>query len=62
MAQDYISGAIDKREFTRQFNKFIKESLNLPKEQQFLGTNVLDKLDAIKNDNALLTSITSDLR
>jgi hypothetical protein len=62
MAQDYISWAIDKREFTKQFNKFIKESLNLPKKQQFLGTNVLDKLDAIKNDNTLLTSITSDLR
>jgi hypothetical protein len=33
----------------------------LPKEQQFVATNVLEKLDAIKNDNMLLNSITTDL-
>jgi len=35
--------------------------LKLPEEHQFLATNILDKLDAIKNDNNLLKSITSDL-
>jgi hypothetical protein len=34
----------------------------LPKEQQFVATNILEKLDAIKNDNELLKSITSDLQ
>jgi hypothetical protein len=33
----------------------------LPKEQQFIATNILEKLDAIKNDNDLLSSITADL-
>jgi hypothetical protein len=33
----------------------------LPKEQQFVATNILEKLDAIKNDNELLKDITKEL-
>ena len=61
MCQEYVAWNISQIEFQNRFNKFVKEKLWLPKEQQFVATNVLEKLDAIKNDNELLKSITADL-
>ena len=61
ICQNYISGRINKIDFQNKFNQFVHDKLRLPGEQQFLATNVLEKLDAIKNDNDLLRSIASDL-
>ena len=62
MAQDYVSGRVSQVEFQNKFNDFVHDKLWLPKEQQFVATNILEKLDAIKNDNKLFNSITSDLQ
>ena len=61
MCQDYVSWTISQIEFQNRFNTFVKVKLWLPKEQQFVATNVLEKLDAIKDDNELLKEITKDL-
>jgi hypothetical protein len=62
MCQDYVANNISQNEFQDKFNIFVRDKLGYPKKQhQFVASNILEKLDAIKNDNALLTSITTDL-
>jgi histidyl-tRNA synthetase len=61
MCQEYVAEKISQVEFQNRFNQFVQNRLGLPEEQQFVATNILEKLDAIKNDNKLLKSITSEL-
>lgn len=60
MSQDYVSWKIGEMEFHTRFNEFVKK-LWAWVNQKFLATNVLEKLDAIKNDNKLFASIIKDL-
>ena len=60
ICQEYVAWTISQVEFQDKFNKFVKK-LWAAVNQKFLATNVLEKLDAIKNDNDLLKSITADL-
>ena len=61
MCQKYVSWVDSIWVFQGKFNKFVQESLHLPEKQEFLATNVLEKLDAIKNDNKLLGDIMVEL-
>ena len=61
LCQGYISWAISLIDFKKRFNEFVRVRLGLPEEQQFVATNVLEKLNAIKNDNELFGAIKSDL-
>ena len=64
MCEWYIAWAIPREDFQRQFNEFIEQEFKLPKWmqwEQFIATNVLDKLDAIREDNKLLDLIIKDL-
>ena len=47
MCQEYVAEKISQVEFQNRFNNFVKVRLWLPEEQQFVATNVLEKLDAI---------------
>ena len=61
LCQGYIAWTISLVDFKKRFNEFVRVRLWLPEDQQFVATNILEKLDAIKNDNKLIISITKDL-
>ena len=61
LCQDYVAGNISQIEFQNRFNKFVKEKLWLPKEQQFVATNVLEKLEHYSNLYEKITELISSI-
>ncbi len=61
MCQEYVAWSITQIEFQNRFNQLVK-TLWSKVPQGFISTNILEKLDAIKNDNKLLEDIIKELK
>lgn len=62
LCQKYLTTDYKKEDFQQDFNEYIQENYDIPKENQFFATNILNKLDTIKADNDLFKNLENDIK
>lgn len=61
LCKKYLTTDYKKEDFQQDFNEYIQENYDIPKENQFFATNILNKLDTIKADNDLFKKLEKNI-